>query len=206
MCFFGNTYSNGLDAYDAGKLTNLDENLALMVENSQQSIATFNDPTLTTIYPLSLSNYRHQNYVIKTELVNYDGLSPYLVDQFLGTTTALEHNGTYAFSLDPNQAASSAIDRFKIVFQNSALSAADFSKNIALFPNPAKAGESFYLQGISETANVTVYTVLGQKVPIEIQAQGQQLKVTPKTSVSQGIYLVNITSENQNTSIKWIIE
>ena len=206
MCFFGNTYSNGLDAYDAGKLTNLDENLALMVENSQQSIATFNDPTLTTIYPLSLSNYRHQNYVIKTELVNYDGLSPYLVDQFLGTTTALEHNGTYAFSLDPNQTTSSAIDRFKIVFQNSALSAADFSKNIALFPNPAKAGESFYLQGISETANVTVYTVLGQKVPIEIQAQGQQLKVTPKTSVSQGIYLVNITSENQSTSIKWILE
>ena len=206
MCFFGSTYSNGLDTYDAGKLTNLDENFSLMVENSPQSIATYTAPTPTTIYPLNLSNYRHQNYVIKTGLENYDGLSPYLVDQFLGTTTALEHNSTYAFSVDPNQTASSAIDSFKIVFQNSALSAADFSKNIALFPNPAKAGESFYLQGISEIANVTVYTVLGQKVPIEIQEQGQQLKVTPKTNVSQGIYLVNITTENQSTSIKWIVE
>lgn len=206
MCFFGSTYSNGLDTYDAGKLTNLDENLSLMVENSPQSIATYTAPTPTTIYPLNLSNYRHQNYVIKTGLENYDGLSPYLVDQFLGTTTALEHNSTYAFSVDPNQTASSAIDRFKIVFQNSVLAADDFGKNIALYPNPAKAGESFYLQGISETASVTMYTVLGQKIPVEIQAQGQHLKVTPKTNVSHGIYLVNITTENQNTSIKWIVE
>ena len=206
MCFFGNTYSNGLDTYDAGKLTNLDENFSLMVENTPQSIATYATPTPTTVYPLSLSNYRHQNYVFKTGLVNYDGLSPYLVDQFLGTTTAIEHNSTYAFSVDPNQAASSAIDRFKIVFQNSALGADDFGKNIALYPNPAKVGESFYLQGIAETANVMVYTVLGQKIPVEIQAQGQLLRVTPKTSVSHGIYLVNITTENQSTSIKWIVE
>jgi hypothetical protein len=205
MCLFGSDFSNELDAFDAEKLTNLDENLSLMVENSQQSIATFNDPTLTTIYPLSLSNYRHQNYVIKTELVNYDGLSPYLVDQFLGTTTALEHNGTYAFSLDPNQTASSAIDRFKIVFQNSALSAADFSKNIALFPNPAKAGESFYIQGISQ-ANVLVYNLLGQSLPVEVKSLGNTLQVTPTTNLSTGVYLVSVTADGHTKQVKWIVE
>ena len=44
------------------------------------------------------------------------------------------------------------------------------------------------------------------KIPTETQIQGAYLKVTPKISVSQGIYLVTITTEDQTTSIKWIVE
>lgn len=206
LCFFRSDFSNGLDPFDAGKLTNLDENLSLLVDNTLQSIGTYNAPIHTTVYPLNLTNFRHQNYIFKAKLAHYDGLTPYLLDQFLGTTTVLEDNSTYAFSVDPNQLASRATDRFKIVFQNTALSADDFDKNIVLFPNPANAGESFYLQGLNAETSLTVYTVLGQKIPTETQIQGAYLKVTPKISVSQGIYLVTITTEDQTTSIKWIVE
>jgi hypothetical protein len=206
LCFFRSDFSNGLDSFDAGKLINLDENLSLLVDNTLQSIGTYNAPINTTVYPLNLTNFRHQNYIFKAKLAHYNGLSPYLLDQFLGTTTVLEDNSTYAFSVDPNQLASCATDRFKIIFQNTALSNDDFDKNIVLFPNPANAGESFYLQGLKAETSLTVYTILGQKIPTETQIQGEYLKVTPKISVSQGIYLVTITTEDQTTSIKWIVE
>jgi hypothetical protein len=206
LCFFRSDFSNGLDAFDAGKLVNLDENLAVMVESRAQSIATYTTPTLTTVYPLNLTNYKHQNYTFKAAINNYNGLTPYLLDQFLGTTTILENNSTYAFSIDPNISASSAIDRFKVVFQNSTLSIDTFNNNISLFPNPATSGTSFYVQGIVNPKSVTMYSVLGQKIPVELETQGQDIKVTPKINVSHGVYLVTITTDDMSTSIKWIVE
>lgn len=206
LCFFRSDFSNGLDAFDAGKLVNLDENLAVMVENRAQSIATYTTPTLTTVYPLNLTNYKHQNYTFKAAINNYNGLTPYLLDQFLGTTTILENNSIYAFSIDPNISASSAIDRFKVVFQNSTLSIDTFNNNISLFPNPATSGTSFYVQGIVNPKSVTMYSVLGQKIPVELETQGQDIKVTPKINVSHGVYLVTITTDDMSTSIKWIVE
>lgn len=206
LCFFRGDFSNGLDAFDAGKLVNLDENLSVLVDNKAQSIATYNTPSLTTVYPLNLNNYKHQNYIFKAALNNYNGLTPYLLDQFLGTTTMLENNTTYAFSIDPNTAASSAIDRFKVVFQNGTLTNDNFNNNISLFPNPTQAGNSFYLQGVVNPKSVTMHSILGQEIPVVIQPQGQDIKVTPKISVSQGIYLVTITTDNASTSLKWIVE
>lgn len=206
LCFFRSDFSNGLDAFDAGKLVNLDENFSILVENTAQSIATYNTPSLSTIYPLNLSNYKHQNYTFKIGLSNYNGLTPYLLDQFLGTTTMLENNSTYTFSIDPNIAASSAIDRFKVVFQNNTLSNDNFNNNISLFPNPTQAGESFYLQGVANLKNVIMHSVLGKEIPVVIQPQGLDLKVTPKISLSQGIYLVTITTDDASTCLKWIVE
>lgn len=205
LFFFGSAFSNGLDVYDARKLTNLDENLAVKMENEKHSIATYNNPTLTSEYALHLSNYKHQNYVFTAQLENYNGLTPYLLDQFTGTYSEIQNNSNYAFTIDANNALSSASDRFKIVFQTAALSADDFIKDILLYPNPASAGEHFFIQGSLEAATVTVYNPLGQMIPVHVNNQGNLIHVTPKTLVSQGVYIVTITSENQTKSVKWIV-
>ena len=96
-------------------------------------------------------------------------------------------------------------NRFKIVFQNSALSTDDFANNIKLYPKPAKAGASFYVDGITE-ATVTVYNLLGQNVPVQTKSQGTTLQVTPNTNLSQGVYLVNITKDDTTKQVKWIVE
>jgi hypothetical protein len=206
LFFFGSAFSNGLDVYDARKLTNLDENLAVKMENEKHSIATYNNPTLTSEYALHLSNYKHQNYVFTAQLENYNGLTPYLLDQFTGTYSEIQNNSNYAFTIDANNALSSASDRFKIVFQTAALSADDFIKDILLYPNPASAGEHFFIQGSHEAATVTVYNPLGQMIPVHVNNQGNLIHVTPKTLVSQGVYIVTITSENQTKSVKWIVK
>ena len=205
LFFFGSAFSNGLDVYDARKLTNLDENLAVTIDQNKHSIAAFNTPTVSSAYALHLSNYKHTNYVFTAQLENYNGLTPYLWDQFTGTHTEIQNNSNYAFTIDANNALSSASDRFKIVFQTAALSADDFIKDIQLYPNPASAGEHFFIQGSPEAATVTVYNPLGQMIPVHVNNQGNLTHVTPKTLVSQGVYIVTITSENQTKSVKWIV-
>ncbi len=206
LFFFGSEFSNGFDIYDAGKLTNLDENLTIKVENNNHSIATFNNPILTSEYALRLNNYKHQNYVFKAQLENYNGLTPYLLDQFTATHTEIQNNSSYNFTIDPNNTLSSASDRFKIVFQPAALSADDFVKDIKLYPNPANAGDSFFVQGSTETATVTMYNTLGQIFPVSVKNQGNLIQVTPIENISQGIYIVTITTENQSKSVKWMVK
>ena len=105
----------------------------------------------------------------------------------------------------PFTADANTINRFKIVFQNAVLSNATFQNTLAIYPNPAKAGASFYIEGISE-ATVTVSNLLGQTVPVQTKSQGTTLQVTPSASLSKGVYLVNITSEGNTQQVKWIVE
>lgn len=206
LCFFGDEYSNGLDSYDAGKLSNLDENISIKVENSNHSIVTFNYPISTSEYAISLSDYKHQNYFFKAQLENYNGLTPYLLDQLTTTYFEIQNNSSYNFIIDPNNPLSSASDRFKIVFQTAVLSTNDFGRNIILYPNPANAGDSFFIESSLENAKVTLHNILGQSIPVTIINQGNLIQVTPKDIVSQGIYLVTISNENQINTVKWVIK
>lgn len=117
MCVFGSNFSNNLDAFDAEKLTNLDENMAILVENNKQSIASYNLPNENTVYPLNITNYRTSNYMFTASISNYEGLTPYLHDTFLNSFTAVTNNLQYAFSVNADNALSTAANRFKIVFQ-----------------------------------------------------------------------------------------
>jgi hypothetical protein len=206
LCFFGEEYSNGLDSYDAGKLSNLDENLSIKLENSDHSIVTLNYPILTSEYAISLSNYKHQNYVFKAQLENYNGLTPYLLDQLTTTYFEIQNNSSYNFTISPNNPLSSASDRFKIVFQTPALSINDFGRNIKLYPNPANAGDSFFIEVNMETATITLHNILGQSIPVTVKNQGNLIQVTPKDIVSQGIYIVTISNENQKSTVKWVVK
>lgn len=205
MFFFGNQYSDGLDTYDAGKMTNLDENLSVLVENNKQSVATFSEPTTSSVYLLNLTTFRHQTYIFKAELENYTGVTPYLFDHFSNIYTEIQNNTTYTFSIDPNQPLSSAADRFKIVFQNTALSIPTFNNQIVLYPNPTKPGDSFYIQGVTE-AEVSVFNLLGQNIPVQTKKIGNTLEVTPTRNLTQGVYTLSLTQDGKTRKVKWIVE
>jgi hypothetical protein len=100
---------------------------------------------------------------------------------------------------------SSLVNRFKIVFQNAVLNNATFHNTLAIYPNPAKAGGSFYVDGITE-ATVLVYNVVGQTIPVTVMSQGNAIQVTPSASLSNGVYLVSITSQGVTKQVKWIVE
>jgi hypothetical protein len=205
---FSAEYTNELGLGDAEKLEAAGENIAWFRNNTKLAIDAA--APVTTSDELVMKTIRlgaNKNYTFKIQTTNFDNaLTPYLVDTFLNTQTEIATSQAFlaSFATTSNQASYSE-DRFKIVFQTSALSTDDFVKNIKLYPNPAKAGASFYVDGITE-ATVSVYNVVGQNIPVTVMSQGNAVQVTPTAALSQGVYLVTVTTAGKTTQVKWIVE
>lgn len=200
LAIFNDAFSWNVTSEDATKMANLDEDVSFVQNNTNLAIALQSNPSATSELPIKIDKMRHTNYQWKFELDNYNGATPYLFDTLNNSYTQINNGTAVPFTAD-----STTTNRFKVVFQNAVLSNATFEKTLAIYPNPAKAGASFYVEGISE-ATVTVSNLLGQTVPVQTKSQGTTLQVTPKTSLSQGVYLVNITTQGTTQQVKWIVE
>jgi hypothetical protein len=200
LALFNDNYSWNVTSEDATKMVNLDEEVSFVQNNTNLAIALQNNPSATSELPIKIDKMRHANYQWQFELDNYDGATPFLFDTLNNSYTQINNGTVVPFTAD-----STTTNRFKIVFQNAVLSNATFQNTLAIYPNPAKAGASFYVDGITE-ATVTVSNLLGQNVPVETKTQGNTLQVIPTSSLSQGVYLVNITTQGSTQQVKWIVE
>lgn len=205
---FGSDYTNELGLGDATKLEAAGENIAWFRNNTKLAIDAA--APVTTSDELVMKTLRlgaNKNYTFKIQTTNFDtALTPYLVDNFENTQTEIATSQAFLASFaTTSNVASYSENRFKVVFQNAVLSNATFQNTLAIYPNPAKAGASFYVEGVSE-ATVTVSNLLGQNIPVQTKSQGTSLQVTPNTSLSQGVYLVNITTQGTTQQVKWIVE
>lgn len=210
LYFFGSEFSNDLDLYDAGKLTNLDENLSCVVEGKKLSIASFQTPTLATVYDVRLTHHRHQNYVFTAQVEQYQGLTPYLFDSLLDTYTEINDAFQYAFSVHTNDAATLAESRFKIVFNNGVFSENDpnLEQMISLYPNPSNTGV-FYCNIPSSLGEMDIQlrNELGQLIAVsQVQMGAQNYRIEVKQNMSAGIYFVEFTHANgTSTTHKWLV-
>ena len=200
LTLFATSYTWDVTQEDATKINNLDEEVSFVQNNTSLAIAKQNDASETDELPIRLQQLRHTNYRWVFDLTNYSGNTPYLLDTEQNTLSVIENGTVFPFT-----AGSNATNRFKIVFQNTTLTTDDFVKNIKLYPNPAKAGASFFVAGITE-ATVSVYNVVGQNIPVTVMSQGNAVQVTPTAALSQGVYLVTVTTAGKTTQIKWIVE
>ena len=205
---FNTDYTNDMGLGDAIKLEASGENMAWYRNATKLAIDAA--APLTSTDELAMKTIRlgaNKNYTLKINTTNFDAtLTPYLVDNFLNTQTEISTTQAHLATFNTTDvAASFGEDRFKIVFQPSALSTDDFANGLVVYPNPAKAGASFFVQGIT-AAQVTVYNVLGQNIPVQVKSQGNTLQVTPTQTLSQGIYLVAVTNEGKTQQVKWIVE
>ena len=117
---FNEMYSNSLGNEDATKLMNSGENFGIL-QQGKKLIIDGRKPVADadTIF-YAMSGLRIQNYMLSFEPVNLvaPGLTAELIDQFLGTRTAisLTDSSFYNFSAT-NDPASRAINRFYLVFK-----------------------------------------------------------------------------------------
>ena len=121
------------------------------------------------------------------------------MDTQTNTYVTIENNTTVPFVANGSQ------NRFKIVFQNEALSTPDFSNQMVLYPNPGKSDSGFNLMGTTN-AKVSLYNLIGQKLPVETSVVGSNTHVKPSIALSHGVYLVNITQDGKTAQVKWIVE
>jgi hypothetical protein len=124
-----------------------------------------------------------------------------LFDAQNNTYSDIEDGSIVPFMADVN-----TVNRFKVVFQNAALSNPEYGSTIVMYPNPAKRGSSFILQGVSSQSSVVMYNTLGQTIAVSTKENEAGLQVTPIALVSTGVYIVSITSEGKTSQVKWIVE
>lgn len=119
LVVFDNNYSRGVDNYDVIKMNNFSENLGIANSGHLLTLDARPEPTSNDEIQFTLSNLTPQQYSLEFVSENLDPtLQAYLVDNFLGTQTAIALNSTQmiGFTVTSN-AASSAANRFKVVFK-----------------------------------------------------------------------------------------
>jgi hypothetical protein len=209
LLYFDDSFSNAVDAFDAEKMTNLDENISVLSQTNKLSIANFQFPLLSTVYPLNIDQYRYTNYNLVAQLDNYSGLTPYLYDKFMQVYSEINPDVNYSFTVDATIAASTANNRFEIVYSNPNLTNQNFTtESVSLYPNPSTSND-FNLQLPSEAGEykVTVYNILGQLINIiTIESGRNTLNCTVEATAAAGIYHVVITKDNLTVIKKWIKE
>lgn len=204
---------NGFTENDALKLSNFDENISFVNSDKLLSISCRDFPIDGEILPISTNQYRSTNYVfnaIVSELP--EGTRAYLKDNYLGTQTELANNTStpVSFSVDVNNIASSAPDRFAIVFERSPLGVDQLSsQSLSVYPNPVQDAEFFIAApGISgQKVQVSLFNVLGQEVyrSASEPTAGQRLSV-PVASLKAGVYVVKLELNGKTLTGKVVVQ
>ena len=207
---FDTNSNNAIDANDAGKLGNLDEDLATSNNGSLSSIESRQFPVNNEEIQLYATKFRTTNYTLKTTLENYSGPTPYLLDTYTQNYTLLNGNTEtiYPFSVDSTIPNSVATNRFKIVFRNNALSTTDFEKGCYLYPNPS-TDSAFYvhLNELNSSTKVTLFNTLGQQIPMTVNSsENNSFFCKTISKLPSGAYFVEIEQEGKKATKKWIVQ
>ena len=122
MVRYNDQYNNTVGGEDILKIGNTNENVSIQAAGKTLVIDNRNQAMNNDTIHLKMSGVRVQTYQWQLVLDNMDtpGLTAFLIDRYLNTTTTLNMAGTTTVNFGiTNIAGSYAVDRFKIVFNQS---------------------------------------------------------------------------------------
>ena len=206
---FNSNFENTVDAGDAAKLFNLDENLAVKNGNDLLSIENKKLPLAGDELQLANYTYRGKDYQFKIHVSEFNMLKASLFDAYLNTYTPLPNNNVtwVSFSVDEDIAASVDPNRFKIVFEANNLDATSdhLESNFQLYPNPSM-GDVVYIKGenfLGSEVNIEIYDVLGNRVSEKKYSDSSSDTLAINvSSLSVGMYIVKVNSQGKSFSRK----
>lgn len=117
---FDDSYSNGIDAYDATKFTNPGENISVLHYNQNISIERRRDLQNTDTIQYSVSRMKIMSYKFDfiPERMDEMNTNAYLFDKYLNTKTSISLTESSSIEFDvTSDAASYATNRFAILFE-----------------------------------------------------------------------------------------
>jgi len=197
--------NNAIDAQDAPKFFNLDENLARIDQGNYITIENRALPYEGEVLPLFTYQYRYQDYVLQVDLTDVFDYEVYLEDAYLQTSTLLSTGTQYVnFQVDASIPASIATDRFSLSFGNVLDANSAITQGLQVYPNPV-TGNEVYLQLPQHHGNcleLKVYNVLGQQIFEKIVSPNAEktLQIDSIPFSASGIYFLKmIDLENDHT-------
>lgn len=203
--------SNEADGFDAGKPANQDENLATMNSGKLLSYESRNLPVGSDVIPISLTQHRFTDYTFKFLTTGITGMTPFLLDKYNGTSTALPDGieTTINFTVNASVPESIAANRFDIVFaETRMLETRDnaFAESLQIYPNPVADNKfTILVPNYNGKLAVQLSNMQGQQVyACNVEAMRNIAMIVPDRILSSGVYFVKITN-GQQTAIKKII-
>ncbi|PKG41649.1 peptidase M14 [Psychroflexus sp. MES1-P1E] len=192
---------------DSPKLSNLDENLARLAENTAIAIERRPLPQATEELPLFINQYRRESYVMKFDMTDNLTAQIFVKDNYLETLTEItSSDNIFSFTIESSIPESVASDRFSLVFEPVSLSTEEQSLvNLSLYPNPTKG--NFSVSGIDsgQDAEVKIYNLIGQQV-YTIKLSGQSSIEITDFNGTTGVYLVKLKTNQGEKTFKLIKE
>jgi hypothetical protein len=190
---------------DSSKLSNLDENLARLAENTAIAIERRPLPEATEELPLFINQYRRESYVMKFDVTDNLNTQIFVKDNYLDTLSEItSSDNTFSFTIDSSIPESVASDRFSLVFEPVSLSTGDENLvNLSLYPNPTKG--NFSISGIDsgQDTEVKIYNLIGQQV-YTAKSSGQSTLEITDFNASTGVYLVKLKTNQGEKTFKLI--
>ncbi len=169
MVFYSKKFSNNVGEDDAVKLSNLDENIALVIENQKLAFSGMNlaDVFHSDTIPISMWNLYDQDYVLRFNLTN--DLNPereiLLLNKTTGIAIKLPNNKVYDFSFRP-QPGVTTNDQYALVFNTKPyVPKSRTRKNITVYPNPVNTNS---LLQIILPDDITIVNAMQVKTKLEI--------------------------------------
>ncbi len=213
VALLGKEYSKAIDKEDAGKMDNLTETFSLLRNNTKLSIEgrplTGNDTLFFT-----MENFSKKAYKMEINGEQFTGhTSAILADNYTGTKTPLNLNGTnvYPFTVNGDEASATG-NRFMITFGSSTATIADVAAgsgfSVKLSPNPVKDRLTLaFEKPVAKNTTITIINSLGQVVKT-IKA-GKQAAGTLNISMAAlpaGMYSVQLLANEKPTAVYKIVK
>ncbi|WP_281337212.1 T9SS type A sorting domain-containing protein [Flavobacterium eburneipallidum] len=205
---FGTMFTNDTDAGDVAKLSTGAENIAFLNKNASLTIDARPIVTDTDEVLIQLQEFKAaKEYSFRTQFSGFEAdTKAYLADTFLNKYTPLEvQTPTDVAFATTNDVASYAPDRFKIIFQNKTLSNETFNvEQVTLYPNPVTNNQfNITLPAVLKgEVRIQLINVVGQTVYETKTDAKQMLTISLDKVLPAGIYLVQITNQDQSITKK----
>ena len=210
MTLFDNNYSNAIDASDARKLSNFGVNIGTVRDAITLAVEKRMPVNQDDIIFFTVNNLKQQTYHLEfiANEAAAPGLTIYLVDKYLHSELTINSAGVTMVNFSVNaEPASSAADRFSIVFKRSTLVS---EPAIVVYPNPVSNGIlKLHFKNVPGGAyQLKLVNNLGQTV-IRKQldhTEGNSIENIAVKGVS-GTYLLQVSSpDNSIRTLKVILQ
>lgn len=206
---FDKAYSNAIDIHDAKKLPNGIENFGISREDKILAVEGRQPINNDDVISFKLWNLKQQAYQFELTAQNLTatGLSATLEDSYLSTGTPLSLDGgnKINFTVDAN-AASSATNRFRVVFKKAAVPV-NVAPGFTVSPNPVEGGMvNLQFKNKSEGRyTVRILSSTGQllmnKVISHAGGSSSQLLTLP-AGTARGQYRMEVIAPDKSRALK----
>ncbi|QAA80471.1 BspA family leucine-rich repeat surface protein [Aequorivita sp. H23M31] len=199
---FAEENDNELTPADAVKPFNFYENIGIDHNGTYLSIEKRALPRVGENFPLYISGFQTNAYVLEIKVNGLEGALLYLDDAFTGSSTVLQEAAVaYPFSVSASNPESKATDRFSIrVAERLNIDENVSSSGISFYPNPVSDLLKINNLDNIQLNSASIYDITGRLIKT-VDLKGATAEVSISVSdLSNATYLIILNSENGTVS------